>query len=76
MNALYANLMAALVVLQTKIEAFFKKEDGAVDIVAIVVLIGVAVLLAIVFKDALGELIGNLLDTIKGNSEDVVNSRI
>lgn len=76
MNELYARLVAALVVARVKLDAFLKREDGAVDIVAIVVLIGVAVLLAIVFKDQLGRLISDLFSTISGNSTDVVNTRL
>jgi len=49
-------------------------EEGAVDIVAIVVLIGIVVLLAIIFRDKLSELIKNLFDTISGNAEKAVNN--
>lgn len=47
-------------------------EDGAVDIVAIVVLIGIAVLLALVFQDQLEGLLATLFDTITGNATDAV----
>ena len=43
-NAIYFNLKA-------KVQKFFQKENGDVNVVAIVVLIGVAVVLALIFKD-------------------------
>ncbi|MCD8120009.1 MAG: flagellin-like protein [Lachnospiraceae bacterium] len=55
---------------------FFREENGEVNIVATVVLIGVAVLLAVVFKDAIGSLLTTLLDTIQTNAENVVNETI
>lgn len=67
------SMIAAGVYLQMKLKAFFTKEDGAVDIVAIVVLIGIAVLLALVFQDRLKVLIGTLFDTITTNATDAVN---
>lgn len=57
--------------LQTK--CFLTDEEGAVDIVAIVVLIGIAVLLAVVFRGAIESLLTSLLDTIKTNATNAVN---
>lgn len=59
-----------------KIREFCTKEDGDVNIVSIVVLIGIAVLLAIVFKDAIGGLINDLLETITGNATGAVNNPV
>lgn len=56
-----------------KMHAFLTDEDGDVNIVSMVVLIGIAVLLAIVFRDAIKTLITNLLATISGNATDAVN---
>ena len=56
-----------------KMHAFLTDEDGDVNIVSMVVLIGIAVLLAIVFRDAIKNLITNLLDTITQNAPDAVN---
>ncbi len=44
---------------------FFTNERGDVNVVAIVVLIGVAVILAIVFKDAIAGVIGRLISSIE-----------
>lgn len=49
--------------LQVK-QKFLEEERGAVDIVAIVVLIGIAVALALFFKDRITETLRNLFDNI------------
>lgn len=55
-----------------KIKAFVQEEKGAVDIVAIVVMIGIAVVLAVVFKGAISELLDTLFATITGNATEAV----
>ena len=67
------SMFAASVYLQMKIKAFFTKEDGAVDIVAIVVLIGIAVLLALVFKERLEKLLETLFGTITEGANNAVS---
>jgi len=76
MTGAYAKIITLLTICELKVKSFLKEEKGAVDIVAIVVIIGVAVLLAIVFKDQLGALITSLFEAISGNSTDVVNNPI
>ena len=66
------NLMVLGNMAKLKVRTLFTDEKGAVDIVAIVVLIGIAVLLAVVFKDAISGLIETLLETIKKNAEGAV----
>lgn len=61
---------------QVKLNRFLRDEKGDVNIVSIVVLIGIAVLLAIVFKDAIGELLTSLLETIQGNATGAVNNPV
>jgi len=46
------------------INDFAKKEKGAVDIVAIVILIAVAVVVALIFKDKIKEIVEGLLGQI------------
>lgn len=65
-----------LLSLKLKVMGFLKDEKGETSIVAMVVLIGVAVLLAIVFKNSIGTLIKNLLKTIEGNATNVVDTQI
>ncbi len=70
------NLNAKLALVKAKLYSFLHDERGDVNIVSIVVLIGIAVLLAVVFKDAIGELLTSLLNTIKGNATGAVNDQI
>lgn len=58
---------------QNKLVEFMHKEDGDVNIVSIVVLIGIAVALAIIFRRAIANLINNLFNTIGRNAESAIN---
>lgn len=51
---------------------FTRDEEGAVDIVAIVVLIGIAVVVALIFKDAIVKLIESLFN---GMQDEKVNEK-
>ena len=51
---------------------FLRDEEGDVNVVSIVVLIGVAVLLAMAFKGQAGELIDTLFETIGNNADKAV----
>lgn len=53
---------------------FKNEERGDVNIVSIVVLIGIAVVLAVVFKDAIGNLIKTLLNGIADNAKNATSS--
>ncbi len=55
---------------------FFKNEEGDVNVVSIVVLIGIAVLLAIFFKDEIAGVINDMFTAIKGNTKDAVNTTV
>lgn len=57
----------------SSVQCFFEEEKGAVDIVAIVVLIGIAVLLAILFREQIESLLETLFSTIQGNATNAVN---
>lgn len=63
---MYANIA------RLKVKDFFKDENGAVDIVAIVVLMGIVVLVALVFKTQLTGLVTDLFKTITGKATDAV----
>lgn len=58
--------------LTARVKAFLKEEKGAVDIVAIVVMIGIAVVLALVFRNAIKDLLDSLLQTISGNAKQAI----
>lgn len=53
---------------------FMENEDGAVDIVAIVVLIGIAVLVAIVFRKQITNLIETLFTKIEGTATGAIET--
>ena len=55
-----------------KIRQLFTDEKGEVNIVAIVVLIGIAVLLALVFKEKITGLLESLFGTITQSATDAV----
>ena len=62
-----------LFVAKHRLREFWTDEDGGVSIVTMVVLIGIAVLLASVFRDQITKLIKSLLDTITKNATKAVN---
>lgn len=55
------------------VQDFFTKENGEVNIVSIVVLCGIAVLLALLFQEKMTSLITDLFTTISGNAVDAVS---
>lgn len=73
MNIL-SNMNVMVAVAKAKMNSFLRDERGDVNIVSIVVLIGIAVLLAIVFKDAIAGLLDSLLTTIQQNATGAVNN--
>lgn len=66
------NLMLLKMWIQAKLGKFVSDEKGEVNIVAIVILIGIAVVLAIIFKDAILGLINSLLNQIQGNANNAI----
>lgn len=56
-----------------KLRQLISDEKGAVDIVAIVVLIGIAVLLAVIFKDQIAALLESLFGTITKTANNTVS---
>ncbi len=60
----YINNMLFLV--QATVRSFFEDENGDTNIVSMVVLMGVAVLLAIIFRDAIGGMLQRLIQTLEG----------
>lgn len=54
-----------------KAKAFLTEEKGAVDIVAIVILIAIAVVLAVIFRNNIVNLINNMFKSIGENTKDI-----
>lgn len=69
---MYQNLMILGNIAKMKLRNLFSDESGEVNIVAIVVLIGIAVLLALVFKEQIENLLGQLFGTISENATNAV----
>lgn len=69
-----SNLKLMALSAKCALRRFFTKENGDVNVVSIVVLIGIAVVLAIIFRNTISSLIGELLDTISGNARDAVKN--
>lgn len=70
---LVQNMMMFCSMAQYKLRQLFTDEKGEVNIVAIVVLIGIAVLLALIFKEEIGDLLETLFETIEGTATDAIN---
>ncbi len=68
------NFMIAKGWIQAKFNQFLRDEKGEVNIVAMVILIGIAVVLAIIFKDAISGLINTLLNQIQGNANNAIKT--
>lgn len=66
----YLNTM--LMLMQIKMGKFVEEERGDVNIVSIVVLIGIAVVLAVVFRNAIEGLLDTMLDSIQGNALEAI----
>lgn len=65
----------AAIRLKVFIDSFLHQERGAVDIVAIVILIAIAVVLAVFFKEQIAKLLQSMMKTIQekagGLSSDI-----
>lgn len=59
--------------MKIRMNNFLTNEDGAVDIVAIVVLMGIVVLVAIVFREQLETFVKDLFKIVTGNANQVTN---
>ncbi|SHO52825.1 Flp1 family type IVb pilin [Anaerocolumna xylanovorans] len=64
------------IVLKNKMSDLFMDERGEVNIVAIVVLIGIAVILAAFFKDQIKKLLDTLFTAISGKASDAVTKNV
>lgn len=67
-------LVYAVVFAKCKVRDFMYREDGDVNIVSIVVLIGIAIILAIVFRKAIVNLLENLFNQINTNANGVIST--
>ena len=67
-------MMILCSIAKMKLRDLFTYEYGVVNIVSIVILIGIAVILALIFKDQIKALLETLFGTITKKATDAVNS--
>ena len=66
-NALYFSKIW----LSTKLGRFIKDERGEVNIVATIILLGIAVLLAVAFRKQINNLVESVFNAIRGKEVDL-----
>lgn len=59
--------------LQGKMSEFLYQEDGDVNIVSIVVLIGIVIIVAVIFKDSISKLVTDLFAKITTNATNAID---
>ena len=57
--------------LSAKLGRFIKDERGEVNIVATIILLGIAVLLAVAFREQIGELVSDIFTKISGKGDEL-----
>ena len=72
-NQMIAAYCAVQAFIVNGIYNFKNKERGAVNVVEIVVIIGIAVLLAVIFRKQIQGLLEQLFNSINGNATKAVN---
>lgn len=73
MSIINEKIIKMMIVARCKICEFMSNEDGDVNIVSIVVLIGIAVLLAIIFRKQIENLLNSMFKTIGNNAKNAIN---
>ena len=62
------------IVLSMQVNNFLEEEKGAVDLITIVVLIGIAIVLAVVFRDKMKEILNTLLGNIQSSATSAIGN--
>lgn len=60
--------------MKNRVNNFLTNEDGAVDIVAIVVLCGIVIAIAVIFRDELQKVVESLFQTVKDKGNRTIGS--
>jgi len=53
------------------IKQYFLSESGAAEIIAVIVLVAIAIILAIAFREQIGELLSNIWSAINGRENEI-----
>lgn len=59
-----------------KIKSFLSKENGEVNFVAMIILIAIAILIAVAFRDQIGALVTKLLGNISSGADKATGGSI
>lgn len=57
--------------IREKRDAFLKEERGGAEILAVIILVAIVVLLAVFFREQLGELVSEIWNSISGKTEKI-----
>lgn len=68
-------LQSLMIMAKCRVRAFMTDENGDVNIVSMVVLMGIVVILAVFFKDQIKGLIENLVTAVQTNANDAINGK-
>ena len=60
--------------MKNRVNNFLTNDDGAVDIVAIVVLCGIVIAVAVIFRDELQKVVESLFQTVKDKGNRTIGS--
>lgn len=60
--------------MKNRVNNFLTNEDGAVDIVAIVVLCGIVIAVAVIFREELQKVVESLFQTVKDKGNRTIGS--
>lgn len=60
--------------MKNRVNNFLTNEDGAVDIVAIVVLCGIVIAVAVIFRNELQKVVESLFQTVKDKGNRTIGS--
>ena len=60
--------------MKNRVNNFLTNEDGAVDIVATVVLCGIVIAVAVIFRDELQKVVESLFQTVKDKGNRTIGS--
>lgn len=57
--------------LSNMVKTTLRKENGAAEIIAVIVLVAIALIFAIAFRNEIGDLLSSIWDAVRGREEDL-----